>query len=85
MKKYVFELLTLAAASPARRRHGRQKVLIPECDLTGRRVMVEPLLKRACQVALRDRQVLSGMAFFFFTFKKSTQSSYRIPTGSATA
>ena len=36
-KKKVFEQLTLAAASPAHRRHGRQKVSIPECDLTGRR------------------------------------------------
>ena len=34
MKKKVFEQLT------ARRRHERQKVLIPECDLTGRKVMV---------------------------------------------
>ena len=40
MKKKVFELLTLAAASQARYRRGRQKVLIPKCDLTGRRVMV---------------------------------------------
>ena len=32
MKKKVFELLTLAAASPAHRRHGRQKVSILECD-----------------------------------------------------
>ena len=37
MKKRVFELLTLAAVSPARSRHGRQKVSIPECDLTDRR------------------------------------------------
>ena len=36
MKKKVFELLTLAAASPARSPHGRQKVLIPEYDLTRR-------------------------------------------------
>ena len=48
-EKKVFELLTLAAASPAHCRHGRQKVSIPEYDLTGK-----PLLKRACQVALRD-------------------------------
>ena len=40
MKKKVFELLRLAAASPAHRRHGRQKDSFPECDLTGRRVMV---------------------------------------------
>ena len=30
--------LMVAAAPPVRCRHGRQKVLIPECDLTGRRV-----------------------------------------------
>ena len=30
------EQLTLAIASPARRHHGRQKVSIPEWDLTGR-------------------------------------------------
>ena len=35
MKKKVFELLALAAASLAHPRHGRQKVSIPECDLTG--------------------------------------------------
>ena len=40
MKKKVLELLTLAAASPVHRHYGRQKVLIPKCDLTGRRVMV---------------------------------------------
>ena len=40
MKKKVFELLMLAAASQAHRRHGRQKVSIPECGLTARRVMV---------------------------------------------
>ena len=31
---------TLAAASPVRHYRGRQKVLIPECDPTGSRVMV---------------------------------------------
>ena len=35
MKKKVFKLLTLSAAPQVRRRHGRQKVSIPECDLTG--------------------------------------------------
>ena len=39
-KKNVFEKLTVAVASPVRCRHGRQKVSIPECDLTGRRVTV---------------------------------------------
>ena len=32
MKKKVFELLALAAASPARSRHGRQKLSIPGCS-----------------------------------------------------
>ena len=36
-KKKIFGQLRLAVAPPARRCHGRQKVLIPECDLTGRR------------------------------------------------
>ena len=40
-KKKVFELLTVGAGSPAHRCHGRQKVSIPKCDLTGRRVMVD--------------------------------------------
>ena len=40
-KKRVFELLTVAAGSPVHHRHGRQKVSIPEYDLTGRRVMVD--------------------------------------------
>ena len=40
-KKKVFGQLTLAVASPACHRHGRQKVSIPECDLTGRRAMVD--------------------------------------------
>ena len=40
-KKKVFELLTIGAGSPASCRHGRQKVSIPEGDLTGRRVMVD--------------------------------------------
>ena len=35
-KKKVSEQLMLAAVSSARRRHGRQKVSIPKCDLTGR-------------------------------------------------
>ena len=35
-KKKVFEQLTL---SSAHHRHGRQKMSIPECDLTGRRVL----------------------------------------------
>ena len=35
-KKKVFKQLTLAAVSSTRRRHGRQKVSIPECNLTGR-------------------------------------------------
>ena len=39
-KMKVFEQLTLVAASSARRRHDRQKVLSPECDPTGRRVMM---------------------------------------------
>ena len=34
-KKKVLGQLTSVAASPACRRHGRQKVLIPECNLTG--------------------------------------------------
>ena len=40
-KKKVFERLTVAAPPPVRRCHGRQKVSNPECDLTGRRVMVD--------------------------------------------
>ena len=56
MKKKVFEQLTLAAASPARGRHGRQKVSITEWESNG-----EPLLKRACQVSLRDRYFLAAM------------------------
>ena len=36
LKKKVFGQLTLAVASPVHRRHGRHKVSIPECDLTGR-------------------------------------------------
>ena len=40
-KKKVFELLTVGARSLVRRRHGILKVSIPECDLTGRRVMVD--------------------------------------------
>ena len=35
-KKKVFGLFTVGAGSPARHRHGRQKVSMPECDLTGR-------------------------------------------------
>ena len=35
MKRKVFKLLRLAAEAPVRRCHGRQKVSIPECDLTG--------------------------------------------------
>ena len=35
-KKKVFGLLTVGAGSPPRHRHGRQKVSIPECDLTRR-------------------------------------------------
>ena len=35
-KKKVFEQLMLASVFLARRRHGRQKVSIPECNLTGR-------------------------------------------------
>ena len=42
-KKKLFEQLTVGAGSPVRRRCGRQKVLIPECDLTGRRVTVDLL------------------------------------------
>ena len=34
IKNKVFELLMLAAASPVHGRHGRQKVSIPQCDLT---------------------------------------------------
>ena len=34
-KKKVFKLLAVGAQSPARHCHGRQTVLIPECDLTG--------------------------------------------------
>ena len=40
-KKRVFELLKVGAGYPARRQHGRQKVSIPEYDLTGRRIMVD--------------------------------------------
>ena len=36
LKWRFFEQLTLVAVSPARRRHGRQKVSIPECNLSGR-------------------------------------------------
>ena len=43
-KKRVFGWPTLAVESPARRRPGRQKVSIPECDLTGRRVTVDLLV-----------------------------------------
>ena len=44
-KKEVFELLIVGGGSPTCRRQGRQKVSIPECDLTGRRstVTVPPL------------------------------------------
>ena len=49
-KKKVFELPTLAAAAPARCRHGRQKVLIPECNLTGTETMVN--LKRASFIVI---------------------------------
>ena len=37
--------LKLVAVPSARRRHGRQKVLIPECDLTGR-------LEERCTITL---------------------------------
>ena len=40
-RKKVFELLTIGAGSPACRHQGRKKVSIPECDFTGRRVMVD--------------------------------------------
>ena len=36
-KKKVFELLDIGAGSPACRCHGRQKVLIPECDIRVKR------------------------------------------------
>ena len=36
-----FELLTVGAGSPAHHSHGRQKVSIPEWDLTGRRVVLD--------------------------------------------
>ena len=45
--KRVFELLTVAAGSPAPRRHGRQKVPIPEYDLTDRRKTVDLLPVRS--------------------------------------
>ena len=56
MKKKVYELLTLAAAAPARRHHGTQKVLIPECDLTGRRVMVN----RSSSVPVRSHSAAAA-------------------------
>ena len=34
---FLSERLTVASAPPMRRRHGRQKVSIPECNITGRR------------------------------------------------
>ena len=60
MKKKVFELLRLAAATPARRNHGRQKVSIPKCDLTGRRVMVN----RSSSVPVRSVYTMFSMLFF---------------------
>lgn len=51
-KKRVFEILTVGAGSLAGRHHGRQKVLIPEYDLTGRRVMVDLLPVRSQPVRL---------------------------------
>ena len=46
-KTKVFGQLTLAVAPPACWRHGRQKVLIPECDLTGRRSTITLLPVRS--------------------------------------
>ena len=46
-KKKVFGQLTLAGASPARFRHGRHKVSIPECDLKGRRSTITLLPVRS--------------------------------------
>ena len=40
-KNKVFEQLTLATVSSAQRRHGRVKVSITECNLPGRKVMVD--------------------------------------------
>ena len=54
-KKKVFGQLTLAVAAPARRCRGRQKVLIPECDLTDRRVVVD----RSSSLPVRLHVVLS--------------------------
>ena len=44
-KKKVFGQLTLAVASPVLHCHGRQQVLLPKCDLTGRRVIVDRSLR----------------------------------------
>ena len=55
-KKRVLGQLTLAVTSPAGRCHGRQKVSISECDLTGRRVMVDLL-------PVREIRLLFGESF----------------------
>ena len=46
-KKKVFGQLTLAVAPLARRRYGRQKASIPECDLTGMRSTITLLPVRS--------------------------------------
>ena len=46
-KKKGFQLLTVGAGSPAHRYHCRQKVWIPECNLTGRRFTITLLPVRS--------------------------------------
>ena len=54
-KKKVFEQLTLVVVSPARCRHGRKKVSIPEVRPNRQESNGGALLKPFCLVALGDR------------------------------
>ena len=49
---------------PARRRHGRQKLSIPECNLTGRKVMVN---------RSRNRHFLYEMSLYCHSIISSTE------------
>ena len=63
-KKTVFEQLTLAVASSARRCHGRQQVLIPECDLTGKRsTILSFLLGAQCSCSCVETLVMLRAKF----------------------
>ena len=75
MKKKVFELLTLAAASPVHRPHGRQKVSIPECDRTGRRVMVN----RSAALSLNTGSFISNNKMLLPTLTYSVWCRWNLP------